>query len=461
MSTSQSIETLYQSQQAFFNSGKTRDVSFRKSQLLKLSEAIKLHEDEILHALNADLGKHAYEAYASEIGTLKMEINHTLHHLDEWSNPEYTSTPFVHFPASSFVLKDPLGVVLIIGPWNYPFMLIMAPLLSAIAAGNCVFIKPSNQAPATAQLIEKILTSIYSSEFVCVIQGPGALIGPELIQKYRFDHIFFTGSVAVGKEVMKMAAEHLSPVTLELGGKSPVIVAEDANISISAKRIAWAKCWNAGQTCIAPDYLLIHDDVADEFIERYTHWVKQFFGEDASKSDSYGRVINRKRFDILNTYLSQGKVVSGGKTDAETLFIEPTLLTDLEEGASCMQEEIFGPILPIIRYRTKEEVLTHIAKHPYPLACYVFTSNKKTEAYYHSNIRFGGGGVNMLMIHLVNSDLPFGGVGYSGMGNYHGRYGFETFSHKKSITRTGFFPDIPIRYAPFKGKIKLAKWFMR
>jgi len=461
MKTSQSIETLYQSQQAFFNSGKTRAVSFRKSQLLKLSEAIKLHEEEILHALNTDLGKHAYEAYASEIGTLKMEINHTLNHLDEWCNLENISTPFVHFPASSFILKDPLGVVLIIGPWNYPFMLIMAPLLSAIAAGNCVFIKPSNQASATAQLIEKILTSIYSSEFVCVIQGPGALIGPELIQKYRFDHIFFTGSVAVGKEVMKMAAEHLTPVTLELGGKSPVIVAEDANISISAKRIAWAKCWNAGQTCIAPDYLLIHEDVADEFIAKYAHWVKQFYGEDASKSESYGRVINRKRFDILNTYLSQGKVLSGGKTDAETLFIEPTLLTDVEEGASCMQEEIFGPILPIIRYRTKEEVLTHVAKHPYPLACYVFTSNKKTESYYHSNIRFGGGGVNMLMIHLVNSELPFGGVGSSGMGNYHGRYGFETFSHKKSITRTGFFPDLPIRYAPFKGKIKLAKWFMR
>jgi len=461
MSTTQSIETLYQSQQTFFNSGKTRTVSFRKSQLLKLSEAINVHEEEILQALHADLGKHTYEAYASEIGTLKMEINHTLNNLEEWFNPESVSTPFVHFPASSFILKDPLGVVLIIGPWNYPFMLIMAPLLSAIAAGNCVFIKPSNQAPATAQLIEKILTSIYPSEFVCVIQGPGALIGPELIQKYRFDHIFFTGSMPVGKEVMKMAAEHLSPVTLELGGKSPVIVAEDANISISAKRIAWAKCWNAGQTCIAPDYLLIHEDVADEFIEKYAHWVKQFYGEDASKSDSYGRVINRKRFDILNTYLSQGKLVLGGKTDAETLFIQPTLLTDVEEGATCMQEEIFGPILPIIRYRTKDEVLTHVAKHPYPLACYVFTSNKKTEAYYHSNIRFGGGGVNILMIHLVNSELPFGGVGFSGMGNYHGRYGFETFSHKKSITRTGFFPDLPIRYAPFKGKIKLAKWFMR
>ncbi len=461
MSSSEQIESLFKSQQSFFLSGKTRAISFRKEMLSSLYTALGTYETEILAALNADLGKHAYEAYSSEVGTVKMEISHTLRSLDEWSKTEYVSTPFVHFPSTSFILKDPLGVVLIIGPWNYPFMLLMAPLISAIAAGNCAFIKPSNQAPTTAQIVEKLITEIFPSNFVCVIQGPGALIGTELIKKYRFDHIFFTGSAQVGKDVMKMAAEHLSPVTLELGGKSPVIIAEDANISISAKRIAWGKLWNAGQTCIGPDYALVHEDVFDEFVAQYIHWVKEFYGDDASKSSSYGRIINQKRFDVLSSYLEQGKILYGGKTDASQLYIEPTLITDLSADSMCMREEIFGPILPIIPYRKKEEVIAQVGLNPYPLSCYIFTKSRKTEEFYLSNIRFGGGGVNILLIHLTNPELPFGGVGTSGMGNYHGHAGFETFSHRKAIMRTGFFPDIPVRYAPFKWKLKLAKWFMR
>ena len=460
MTTSADIQSCYQAQQNYFRSGITRPVAFRKEQLRKLGKALTEWEPQILTALNSDLGKHEYEAYASEIGILKTELNHTIRSLEAWERSEYVPTPLVHWPSSSYILKDPLGVVLIIGPWNYPFMLLIGPLISALAAGNCAFIKPSNQAPATAALVEQMLKAIFPEEYVCTIQGPGALVGPELIMKYRFDHIFFTGSASVGKEVMRMAAEHLSPVTLELGGKSPVIVDKDVNVSVAAKRVAWGKLWNAGQTCVGADYLMLHEDIADEFIQKYIHWVKHFYGEDPSQSSSYGRIINQKRFDVLSSYLEQGTLLFGGQTDAAQRYISPTLISDIPAGAAIMQEEIFGPILPVIRYRDKEQVLTEVAKHPYPLSCYVFTKNHETETFYHTNIRFGGGGVNIMLIHLANPDLPFEGVGTSGMGNYHGKYGFETFSHRKSIMRTSFFPDIPVRYAPFKNKLKLAKWFM-
>jgi len=462
MLNSEKIAAAYSAQQAFFKSGQTRSISFRKKQLRLLSKAFETYESQILAALAKDLGKHAYEAYASELGILKMEINHTLNHLDDWSQTEYVPTPFAHWPSTSFILKDPLGVILIIGPWNYPFMLVMGPLISALAAGNCAFIKPSNQAPATAAIVEEIISSIYPDELVCVVQGAGAMVGPELIEKYRFDHIFFTGSASVGKEIMRMASAHLTPVTLELGGKSPVIVDKDVNISIAAKRIAWGKFWNAGQTCVGADYLMLHEDIADAFIAEFIRWTKHFYGEDASKSESYGRIINDKRFAVLSSYLKQGKVIFGGDTDEQKRYIGPTLMTDIVPNAAIMQEEIFGPILPIIRYRKKEEVIDEAAKHPFPLSCYVFTKNKETEDYYHNTIRFGGGGVNILLIHLANMDLPFGGVGTSGMGSYHGKYGFEAFTHRKSIIRTGFFPDVFVRYAPFSQlKMRFARWFMK
>jgi len=447
-------------QRAYFETGVTRSFAFRKEKLKKLLKALNDFELEILAALKADLHKHEMEAYASEIGLLKLEIKHSLQHLSQWMETEYVPTPLYHWPSSSFIQKDPLGVVLIIGPWNYPFMLLFGPLISAIAAGNCACIKPSNQAPHTAAISEKIIRSIFSEELVTVVQGSGASIGPELIQKFRFDHIFFTGSVDVGKQIMRMAAEELVPVTLELGGKSPCVIDENIPLKIAAKRVAWSKFWNAGQTCVGPDYLLVNAKVADAFLVELLNEIKVLFGENPEVSESYGRIINDKRFEKLLSYLKQGKIVTGGENTPASRYLAPTVIDDLNEDAAVMQEEIFGPILPIFRFQTNEEALSIIKKHPFPLSFYLFTKNKKTEKYFLQHLQFGGGGINIALGHLTNPDLPFGGVGYSGMGSYHGKYGFDTFTHRKSIMKTPFFPDIFIRYQPFKNKLKWVKWFM-
>lgn len=456
------IERIYKAQKAFFESGATRSYSYRKEQLQKLKKAMKAREADILQALHKDLHKHSFEAFTSEVGLVYEEINHTLAHLQRWMEPERIDTSIVHFPTGSKLYKDPLGLSLIIGPWNYPFMIVILPLVGAIAGGNCCIVKPSHNTPHTAKITEELIAATFPEEYVAVVQGPGSMVGPQLIESFRFDHIFFTGSAAVGKQIMGMAAKTLTPVTLELGGKSPCIIDTKVNLDVAAKRIIWGKFWNTGQTCVAPDYVLIPPALKDEFIQLAKKYLLAFFGEDAQKSDSYGRIVNSKRFDTLCTYLKEGDLLYGGKTDAGERYIEPTLLGNVSLDSAIMKEEVFGPILPILTYSSREEAVHIIARNPYPLAFYLFSSNKDSEKYYIDKIRFGGGCINNALIHFANPDLPLGGVGYSGMGRYHGTSSFDTFTHAKSVMKTSQLFDIPLRFPPFSElKLKLAKFFFR
>lgn len=451
----------YQRQLAYFKSGKTRPLAFRIQQLKRLTEVVRKHEAEILQALHRDLRKSAFEAYGSEIGVFYKEVTHTLVHLPEWMEPKRASTPLMFLPSSSRVIPDPLGTVLIMAPWNYPFLLMMTPLVSAIAGGNTAFIKPSEQAPHTAAIVETIVTEAFERDFVAVFQGQGHVVAPTLIRQLRFDHIFFTGNPAAGRKIMELASIHLTPVTLELGGKSPCIVDSKVNIAYAARKIAWSKMINAGQTCVAPDYLLVHESVKAPLLEAIKSQFSRMLGNDPKASPDYGRLINRKRFDAVASYLQQGEVLYGGKTDAEDLFIEPTLLEVKDAESPVMKEEIFGPILPIITYRTREEVLAWIERNPYPLALYVFTNSRDTERFYTEQVRFGGGCINNGVIHVGNPDLPFGGVGTSGMGQYHGKHGFDTFTRPKSILKTPTWSDVPLWYAPYRGNLKWIKPFFR
>jgi aldehyde dehydrogenase (NAD+) len=354
-----------------------------------------------------------------------------------------------------------MGVVMIIGPWNYPFQLLLNPFLGAIAAGNCVVLKPSEFAPATDAIMKMIIEEVFPKEYVLYVQGEGSTTIPVMMNDFRFDHIFFTGSTAVGKIIYKMAAEKLVPVTLELGGKSPCIVEEDADIKVAARRIAMTKFSNAGQMCIAPDYVLVHETKKEVFLKALGHSLTQFFGEKAEESYNYCKIINEKQFDRVASYLSQGTIFYGGRTDKKSLFIEPTVLTGIPDNASVMKEEIFGPVLPVITFSTATEARSIIEKNPNPLSFYVFTSSRKKEREWLDSVSFGGGCVNNASWHFTNHHLPFGGRGMSGMGHFHGRYSFETFSHKKAIMKTPTWFDPNIKYPPFKGKLKLFKWVIR
>lgn len=446
------LDKSFNMKRKFFDDGNTRSYEFRITQLIKLKQMIKNNEKEILEALYLDLHKPAFEAYTAEIGIMYEEINYTIKHLKTWMKPEKIQTPIVLHPSRSFVYSDPLGIALIIGPWNYPFQLLLAPLVGAISAGNCVIIKPSDQTKHISNLVAKIIGETYPEEYISVVQGPGAMVGPMLIEQFRFDHIFFTGSPSVGKQIATMAAKHLTPVTLELGGKSPAIVDKEVNIDVAARRLVWAKYFNAGQTCVCPDYLLIHESIKDEFLSKMKFYIKEFFGEKPIESESYGRIINEKRFDILKEYLNQGNVIIGGEIDRESKFISPTIIDGINIDSKIMQEEVFGPILPVITYSDINEAVTIVRKNRYPLALYLFTQNKGIEKFILENIEFGGGCINNGMVHLVNSKMPFGGVGNSGIGRYHGRYSFETFSHKKSVLKTGEWLDPSLRYAPYNNK---------
>ena len=366
--------------------------------------------------------------------------------------PKKVSTPLVLQPSTSYIYSEPLGVTLIIGPWNYPFQLLLAPLVGSIAAGNCAILKPSDQTKHTSDLVEKIISETFAEEYISVVQGPGAMVGPMLIEKFRFDHIFFTGSPSVGKKIAAMAAQHLTPVTLELGGKSPVIVDKDANIDVAAKRLTWAKFFNAGQTCVCPDYLLVHESIKDEFINKLKFYIKEFFGDKPIESESFGRIVNEKRFDVLKAFLDEGNIVIGGESDKNSKFISPTIIDGITLDSKIMLEEIFGPLLPVMTYSDIKEVVSIIRKNRYPLALYLYTNNKQIEDFIIENIEFGGGCINNGMLHLANSKLPFGGVGNSGMGRYHGVDSFDTFSHKKSILKTKECIDPALRYAPYSDK---------
>lgn len=457
MSTATQLKAMRQ----YFETGVTRPYAFRKQQLLALKQAVQDREEAIYTALYADLKKSREECWVTENGFFLAELNDTIRHLAQWMEPEAVPTNLLNLPSSSRVLREPLGVVLIMGPWNYPFQLLFTPLLGAIAAGNCVVLKPSEFAPATAAVMQEIVEAVFPKEYIWYVPGDGAVVIPEMMQNFVFDHVFYTGSTAVGKIIYKMAAEQLVPVTLELGGKSPCVVEHDANITIAARRIVMTKFSNAGQMCVAPDYVLVHRSQKEALVVALRKWILQFFGERPEESDNYGKIINTKQFDRLVAYLSEGQLLHGGRYNREQLFIEPSLLENIPAGATVMQEEIFGPVLPILSFEKMEEAKAIIAKHPNPLAFYVFTSAAAVEKAWLDAVPSGGACVNNASWHLTNPSLPFGGRGFSGTGAYHGKYSFDTFSHRKAVLKTPTWFDPALKYPPLKGKLGIFKKIIR
>lgn len=446
---------------SYFESGATRPYSFRKAQLEKLKEALLQYETALHDALYADLKKSPEESWVTETGFLLSEVNATIKNLKKWMQPELVKTNLLNLPSKSFVMKEPLGVVLIIGPWNYPLQLLFTPLVGAIAAGNCAVLKASEFAPATAAVMKEMIETTFTSEYILYTDGDGATVIPSMMNAFGFDHVFYTGSTAVGKLIYKMAAEKLVPVTLELGGKSPCVVEADANIKVAARRIAMTKFSNAGQMCVAPDYVLVHESKKDELLEQLQQICLQFFGSNPADSYNYGKIINTKQFDRISAYLQQGKIVFGGSSNREQLVIAPTVLENVSLNDTVMQDEIFGPVLPVIPFSSFESAKKIIDAHPNPLAFYVYTSSSSKEQQWLQQVPFGGGCVNNSSWHLTNHHLPFGGRGFSGTGNYHGKNSFDTFSHKKAVMKTPTWFDPAIKYPPFKGKLKLFKWVVR
>ena len=457
MATVQQLENL----RNHFNSGITKPYQFRKEQLKKLKQSIILHEQELYNALYKDLKKSPEECWVTENGLVLSELNDAIKNLSAWMEPERVRTNLLNLPSSSHILKEPLGVVLIIAPWNYPFQLLMNPLIGAIAAGNCVVMKPSEFASATEAVMKKITEEIFAKEYILYVEGDGGKVVPEMMNNFSFDHVFYTGSTAVGKIIYQMAAERLVPVTLELGGKSPCVVESDADIKVAARRIVMTKFNNCGQMCVAPDYVLVDESKKDVLINELKKCIQQFFGDQPEDSYNYGKMINEKQFSRVTSYLSQGNIVHGGRTDKAKLFIEPTIMENINLNDAIMQDEIFGPVLPVISFSTKEAALKIIAQHKNPLAFYVFTSSSKKEKDWLESVAFGGGCVNNASWHLTNPHLPFGGRGFSGTGAYHGRASFDTFSHKKSVMKTPTWFDPSIKYPPLKGKLKLFKWVIK
>lgn len=450
-----------QNQKNYFSSGDTLSYAFRKEQLKKLMRAILDHEQELYSGLYEDLKKSPEESWVTELGIVISEINLALRKLRDWMAELTVATNLLNIPSGSRVMYEPLGVVLIIAPWNYPFQLLINPLVGAIAAGNCVVLKSSEFAPATDAVMKKIISSVFPEEYILYVQGEGATVVPAMMNNFTFDHVFYTGSTAVGKIVYKMAAERLVPVTLELGGKSPAIVESDANIKVAARRIAVTKFSNAGQMCVAPDYVLVHAAKKEALILELKKCIQQFFGDKPEESYSYGKIINTKQFDRIASYLGQGKLLFGGRIDKEKLFISPTILETPSLEDSVMKEEIFGPVLPIISFTTMEEAKAIVSKNPNPLSLYVFTSTASKEKAWVKQVPFGGGCVNNASWHFTNHNLPFGGRGFSGTGAYHGKYSFDVFSHKKAVLKTPTWFDPAIKYPPFKGRLRLFKWVIR
>ncbi|NLU53685.1 MAG: aldehyde dehydrogenase [Clostridiaceae bacterium] len=446
-------------QREFFRTGKTKEIEFRISALKRLRSAVKEYENKIIDALKADLNKSEFEAYSTEIGFVLEEIGFTLKHLKSWVKPEKVKTPITHFGSKSYIYPEPYGVALIIAPWNYPFQLVIAPLIGAIAAGNCAVLKPSEFTPRTSEVLKELIKELYPEEYITVVQG--GIETSQALLKEKYDTIFFTGSVTIGKIVMEAASKHLTPVTLELGGKSPCIVHEDAKIELACKRIAWGKFINAGQTCVAPDYVYVHRNIKDKFLEGLKTAIKELYGETPINNPDYTHIVSHKHFDRLVSFLSDGKIYTGGASDRDNLVIEPTVLTDITWKDAVMQDEIFGPILPVLEYSDISEAIEGIHNHPNPLALYLFTESPAIERKVLKDISFGGGCINDTIYHLVSPYLPFGGVGTSGMGAYHGKGSFNAFSHKKSILKQTSLFDIPLRYPNFKNGLKFIKYFFR
>lgn len=454
------IERLVERQRKFFLSGKTRNIRFRKRALLRLERALTSHEEEIKEALKADLNKSSFEAYMTETGMVLSELRYLRKHMDSFAAAGRVRTPLAQFHSKSRRIPEPYGVTLVMSPWNYPFMLSLDPLAGSLAAGNCCILKPSAYAPAVSALLKKLLSEIFPPEYVAVVEG-GREENTALLEQ-KFDYIFFTGSVAVGKLVMEKAAARLTPVTLELGGKSPCIVDRSAKVDLAAKRIVFGKFLNSGQTCVAPDYVLVDKQVEKEFLEAVKKWIGKMLGKEPLHNPDYPRMVNEKHFRRVLGLLEGEKIVTGGRSDPKSLRIEPTVLRDVKADSPVMREEIFGPVLPVLSFCDIKEAEQFVLERPRPLALYLFTEKKRTARRILRNLPFGGGCVNDTIIHLATSYMGFGGVGESGMGSYHGKESFVTFSHYKSVVLKSTRMDLPVRYMPYtKWKEKLLRIFLR
>jgi aldehyde dehydrogenase (NAD+) len=449
------VEDIASQQRDFFFSRGPKELAFRVQQLKALREVIEKNEQHILDALKQDLRKPETEAYVSEIAPVIKEIDWALKHLGSWVKPKKVKTPFLLFPGSSHIYSEPYGSVLIIAPWNYPFQLAMVPLVGAMAAGNCTVLKPSELAPHTSQTIAELMTSYFEPSYIAVVEG--GVESTQHLLSQKFDYLFFTGGTAVGKIVMEAAARHLTPVTLELGGKNPCIIDSEVDIAKTARRIVWGKFFNAGQTCLAPDYLAVHTRIKKPLLDAVKTTIEAFYGTDPSMSSDYARIINQKHFTRLSALLKEGEIIVGGKTDPKHLYIAPSIIDKISWNSKIMEDEIFGPILPVIEYGDFGEVITHLRTKPKPLASYFFSRVKRNQEMILHELSSGGVSINDTFGHFENMRLPFGGVGDSGMGAYHGEASFDTFSHKKSVFRRSFLADPSMKYPPYKTPLKYLK----
>mgnify|MGYP000973128569 FL=1 len=453
------IKLILDKQRDFFNLNSTKDINFRVKQLEKLKDLINQHTKDILKALNQDLGKSEFEAYSTEVGMVLSEISYALENIQNWTKVKKVKTPMANFKSKSYIYPEPYGNVLIISPWNYPFQLTFLPLIGAIAGGNTAIIKPSSSSIYTSKIMAKIINENFPEEFIHVLNVESEDSRKVLDEK--FDYIFYTGSPNVGKLIMRKASENLTPITLELGGKSPCIVDKEGDIELFAKRIIWGKLLNSGQTCVAPDYIYVHKDIKEEFIGYLIKYIEEFYGENIEDNGDYVRIINEKHFNRLIGLIDENKLVYGGEANLEKLYISPTIMDNINWDDKVMEEEIFGPIIPILEYESIVEVIEEIKKRPRPLALYAFSTNEKIVEKIVNSISFGGGCINDTIMHLTNPNMPFGGVGDSGMGHYHGKYSFDTFTHYKSISDKSLSPDVEMRYPPYKGNLKWVKRIMK
>ena len=454
---SNQIQSIVSKQRKFFSKGNTKSLTFRLEQLNKLKSLVQHYEEKLTQAVKEDLGKPPFETFTGEIGFLIEEINFVLKNLKNWQKPQKVPTPLVFRPAKSYIYSEPYGIVLIISPWNYPYLLSLSPLIGAIAAGNCAILKPSEVSPKASHVISEMLSQGFEESFIAIVEG-GISESQKLLEQ-KFDYIFFTGGEFVGKIVMEAASKNLTPVTLELGGKSPCIVDDDIDIDITAKRITWGKFFNAGQSCVGPDYLLVSPKNKDLLLKKIKESIQDFFGLDPSQSPDYGRIINQKHFNRIKNLLKDTNIYYGGNFNEKNCYIAPTILHPVTSSEQIMKEEIFGPILPILEYQNLDEAFLFIQKRPKPLAAYLFSTDSQNQERFLNEISFGGGCINDALSHYVNYHFPLGGVGASGMGGYHGKFSFETFTHRKTIMKKPLWIDIPFRYPPYKNKLKFLKKF--
>ena len=458
------METLIEKinkQREYFSTGETKDINFRIEKLKKLRDVLKSEEDKVFEALKKDLMKSSFESYVTEVAMVYDEINMQIKNIKKWSKKRRVKTPLVQFPAKSFIQLEPYGVVLIIGPFNYPFMLTMDPLIGAIAAGNTAVIKPSESAPETSKILKEILEKVFDEKYVLHVNPERGKEVVEELLKEKFDYIFFTGSATVGKIVMKAASQYLTPVTLELGGKSPCIIDKDCKLELAARRIVWGKLLNSGQTCVAPDYLYVHKEIEEEFIKKLEEEIKNQFGNNPLESEDYSKMVNEREFNRVLSYIDKEKLVFGGNYNRKTFQIEPTILKNVTWDDPVMEREIFGPIFPILTFENLDEVLRVVNSKDKPLALYYFSEDKNNIEKVLKSTSSGGVTINDTLVHVSSSYLPFGGVGNSGMGEYHGKYSFDLFSNKKGVMNRKTFLDLKIRYAPFQNKLTIVKKIMK